>query len=550
MAQLNDFETDPITSEVVRNKLEGIANEMQSTLFRSSFSPIVKEGLDASASLFTIDGETLAQAIALPFHLATLIPIVKKIIEEFQLDQMANKDIYIMNDPYMGGTHLPDIALVMPIFSGGELIAFSAAMTHHQDVGGMSPGSVPTNATEIFQEGIRIPPLKYSDKGVINDTLLKLLKLNVRLPDSFEGDLNAQIAACEIGRRRISDLEVRYGAKVLKSIFLDLLNRSESMTRQAIMALPDGTHSYFDYLDNDGIDLDKSIKIEVSVRIMGDSAEINFSGTDQQVRGPFNLMPSGAYAAAYFAVHAMTDPSIPTNGGCFRPIKLVLPPKSIVNPEEPAPVNARTSTMKRVAGCIIGALGQFVPERAPADAAGEMLLLAFGGDRVDGTRYVVGELIASGSGASEGKDGVDVIETDGTNCMNLPVEALEMDVPIRVHKTELNTGSGGSGKFRGGLGLVREYEILHGTVVFTYRGERHNHPARGLMGGEPGGKAYSKIKRRDGKEIVIKSKTVETLKTGDQILVQTAGGGGYGCPTERPEHLQRNDIADRKTLDC
>ena len=549
MEQHNDFETDPITTEVVRNKLEGIANEMQSTLFRSSFSPIVKEGLDASASLFTIDGETLAQAIALPFHLATLIPIVKKIIEEFQLDQMADKDIYIMNDPYMGGTHLPDIALVMPIFSGGELIAFSAAMTHHQDVGGMSPGSVPTNATEIFQEGIRIPPLKYSDKGVINDTLLKILKLNVRLPDSFEGDLNAQIAACEIGRRRISDLEVRYSAKVLKNIFLDLLNRSESMTKQAIMALPDGTHAYFDYLDNDGIDLDTPIKIEVSVRVMGDSVEIDFSGTSQQVRGPFNLMPSGAYAAAYFAVHALTDPNIPTNGGCFRPIKLLLPEKSIVNPEEPAPVNARTSTMKRVAGCITGALGQFVPERAPADAAGEMLLLAFGGDRVDGSRYVVGELIASGSGASEGMDGVDVIETDGTNCMNLPVEALEMDVPIRVHKTELNTGSGGSGKFRGGLGLVREYEILHGTVIFTHRGERHSHPARGLMGGEPGGKAYSKIKRCDGKEIVIKSKIVETLRIGDRISVQTAGGGGYGRPADRPDYLKKNDVADRKTFD-
>ena len=549
MEQHNDFETDPITTEVVRNKLEGIANEMQSTLFRSSFSPIVKEGLDASASLFTIDGETLAQAIALPFHLATLIPIVKKIIEEFQLDQMADKDIYIMNDPYMGGTHLPDIALVMPIFSGGELIAFSAAMTHHQDVGGMSPGSVPTNATEIFQEGIRIPPLKYSDKGVINDTLLKILKLNVRLPASFEGDLNAQIAACEIGRRRISDLEVRYSAKVLKNIFLDLLNRSESMTRQAIMALPDGTHAYFDYLDNDGIDLDTPIKIEVSVRVMGDSVEIDFSGTSQQVRGPFNLMPSGAYAAAYFAVHALTDPNIPTNGGCFRPIKLLLPEKSIVNPEEPAPVNARTSTMKRVAGCITGALGQFVPGRAPADAAGEMLLLAFGGDRVDGSRYVVGELIASGSGASEGMDGVDVIETDGTNCMNLPVEALEMDVPIRVHKTELNTGSGGSGKFRGGLGLVREYEILHGTVIFTHRGERHSHPARGLMGGESGGKAYSKIQRYDGKEIVIKSKTVETLRIGDRISVQTAGGGGYGRPADRPDYLKKNDVADRKTFD-
>ena len=437
----------------------------------------------------------------------------------------------------------------MPIFSGGELIAFSAAMTHHQDVGGMSPGSVPTNATEIFQEGIRIPPLKYSDKGVINDTLLKILKLNVRLPDSFEGDLNAQIAACEIGRRRISDLEVRYSAKVLKNIFLDLLNRSESMTRQAIMALPDGTHAYFDYLDNDGIDLDRPIKIEVSVRVMGDSVEIDFSGTSQQVRGPFNLMPSGAYAAAYFAVHALTDPNIPTNGGCFRPIKLLLPEKSIVNPEEPAPVNARTSTMKRVAGCITGALGQFVPERAPADAAGEMLLLAFGGDRVDGSRYVVGELIASGSGASEGMDGVDVIETDGTNCMNLPVEALEMDVPIRVHKTELNTGSGGSGKFRGGLGLVREYEILHGTVIFTHRGERHSHPARGLMGGGPGGKAYSKIKRYDGKEIVIKSKIVETLRIGDRISVQTAGGGGYGRPADRPDYLKKNDVADRKTFD-
>jgi len=548
MAQLKKDKSDAITAEVVRNKLEGIANEMQSTLFRSSFSPIVKEGLDASASLFTIDGETLAQAIALPFHLATLIPMVRKIIEEFKLDEMDDGDIYIMNDPYMGGTHLPDIALVVPVFSGGKLIAFSAAMTHHQDIGGMSPGSVPTNATEIFQEGIRIPPLKYSSKGIINDTLLKLLKLNVRLPDSFQGDLNAQIAACEIGRRRLCDLENRYGVEALKNIFSDLLNRSELMTRQAIQALPDGSHSYVDYLDNDGIDLDTPIKIEVSVLVQGDSVHIDFSGTSQQVRGPFNLMPSGAYAAAYFAVHAMTDPSVPTNGGCFRPIKLMLPPKSIVNPEEPAPVNARTSTMKRVAGCITSALGQFLPDRAPADAAGEMLLLAFGGDRVDGSRYVVGELIASGSGASEGMDGVDVIETDGTNCMNLPVEALEMDVPIRVHKTELSTGSGGSGKFRGGLGIIREYEILHGTVVFTHRGERHSHPARGLMGGEPGGKAYSKIKRRDGKEIVIKSKTVETLEIGDQILVQTAGGGGYGCPTERPEHLQRNDIADRKTL--
>ena len=210
----------------------------------------------------------------------------------------------------------------------------------------------------------------------MNETLLKLLKLNVRLPDSFEGDLNAQLAACEIGRRRISDLESRYSVKVLKNIFSDLLNRSELMTRKAIRDLPDGKHSYFDFLDNDGIDLDTPIKIEVSVLVEDDSVHIDFQGTSGQVRGPFNLMPSGAYAAAYFAVHAMTDPDIPTNGGCFRPITLSLPPKSIINPEEPAPVNARTSTMKRVAGCITSALGQFVPDRAPADSAGEMLLLA------------------------------------------------------------------------------------------------------------------------------------------------------------------------------
>jgi N-methylhydantoinase B len=549
MDQDVEYKTDPITSEVVRNKLEGIANEMQSTLFRSSYSPIVKEGLDASASLFTIEGETLAQAIALPFHLATLIPMVRKVIEEFNLNQMIDGDIYIMNDPYHGGTHLPDIALIMPIFSGGELIAFSAAMTHHQDVGGMSPGSVPTNATEIFQEGIRIPPLKYSSGGIVNETLLKLLKLNVRLPDSFEGDLNAQLAACEIGRRRISDLDSRYSVKILKNIFSDLLNRSELMTRKAIRDLPDGKHSYFDFLDNDGIDLDTPIKIEVSVLVEDDSVHIDFQGTSGQVRGPFNLMPSGAYAAAYFAVHAMTDPDIPTNGGCFRPITLSLPPKSIINPEEPAPVNARTSTMKRVAGCITSALGQFVPDRAPADSAGEMLLLAFGGERVDGSRYVVGELIASGSGASEGMDGVDVIETDGTNCMNLPVEALEMDVPIRVHKTELRTGSGGAGKFRGGLGLVREYEILHGDVVFTHRGERHNYPAHGVLGGQSGGKAYSKIRRGNGTEEVIKSKVVDTLSQGDRIIVTTAGGGGYGAPELRLDSSIRNDIADRKIIE-
>ena len=541
---------DPITLEVVRNKLDGIANEMQSTLVRSSFSPIVKEGLDASASLFTLEGETLAQATAIPIHLATLIPVVRTMIRKFPVGTMREGDIYIMNDPYHGGTHLPDIALVMPIFSRGRPIAFSAAMTHHQDVGGMSPGSVPTNATEIYQEGIRIPPLKYRDGGEVNQTLIDLLTLNVRVPETFMGDLNAQVAACSIGARRVGELAERYGANHLPAIAEELLTRSERLARRAIDRIPDGRYHYVDWLDNDGVVLDVPVRIEVAVDIAGDRVLVDFEGTSPQVRGPFNCVPSGAYAGAYFAVLAMTDPSIPINGGCFRPVELRLPEGSLVNPREPAPVNSRTSTIKRIAGSIIGALRQARPEDAPADAAAALHVLAFGGAREDGSPYVVGELIASGSGASRGKDGVDVIETDASNCMNLPVEALEMDVPIRIHRSELRPDSGGRGEFRGGLGISREYEVLAGEVVFTHRGERHRRPAQGAASGGPGACAHSVIRRASGAEEIIPSKTMVRLQPGDRVEVNTAGGGGYGDPGARSADRLAADLAGGKVSEA
>ena len=539
--------SDPITLEVVRNKLDGIANEMQSTLVRSSFSPIVKEGLDASASLFTLEGETLAQATAIPIHLATLIPVVRTMLGKYPVRTMREGDVYIMNDPYRGGTHLPDIALVMPVFADGRPIALSAAMTHHQDVGGMAPGSVPPNATEIFQEGIRIPPLKYRDAGEINHTLVDLLCLNVRVPETFMGDLNAQVAACSIGARRVAELADRYGANRLPALTGELLARSERLVRRAVERLPDGRYPYVDWLDNDGVVLDDPVRVEVMVEIAGDRVTIDFEGTSPQVRGPFNCVPSGAYAGAYFAVLAMTDPSIPINGGCFRPIDLRLPEGSLVNPREPAPVNSRTSTIKRIAGTIIGALRRARPEGAPADAAAALHVLAFGGAREDGSRYVVGELIASGSGASRGRDGVDVIETDGSNCMNLPVEALEMDAPIRVRRSELRPDSGGRGAFRGGLGIRREYEVLAGEVVFTHRGERHRRPARGAGGGGPGACAHSVIRRAGGgPEEVIPSKTLVRLAPGDRVEVNTAGGGGYGDPGARSADLLAADLAGGK----
>jgi len=537
---------DPITLEVARNKLEGIAEEMQQTLLRSSFSPIVKEGLDASASLFTLTGETLAQACAIPVHLGTLIPVVATVLETFPVERMRPGDAYVMNDPYLGGTHLPDIAVIRPIFAGDRPVGLSATMTHHQDVGGMSPGSVPTNAIEIFQEGLRIPPLLLCSDGQMNETLVAMIRQNVRIPDTVIGDLNAQIASCNVGVRRVSELAASLGHNALPVLFETLLARSEIMTREALRKLPEGTYRYVDFNDNDGIDLDKRIRFEVAVTIHDGSFHCDFTGTADQVRGPFNCVPSGSLAAACFAIRAITDPAIPTNAGCFRPITLNLPKGSIVNPVEPAAVNARTATIKRITSTILGALRPVIPDRVSADASGEMAAIMFGGKRADGTTFVTGEMIAGGSGAGIADDGVDVIETDVTNCMNLSAEAMEMEAPIRVHRIALKQDSGGAGRQRGGLGIVKEYEVLHGEVRFTHRGERHFCASSGFDGGGQGGMAESEIRAVSGETTVIPSKLVTTLHKGDRVVVSTAGGGGYGKPVDRDRQAIVDDVRNGK----
>ena len=538
---------DPITLEVIRHRLDGIANEMESTLLKSSFSPIVKEGLDASASLFTTDGTTLAQACSVPIHLGTLIPAVARVLETFPLETMRAGDVYMLNDPYCGGTHLPDIAIVMPVMAGERVIALSATMTHHQDVGGMSAGSVPTNATEIYQEGLRIPPVRWAAAGDFDETLTAILRLNVRIPDTFMGDLNAQVAACTVGARRLSELAGSYGDNYLTTVFEALIDRSETMTRAALRQIPNGTYRCVDYLDNDGIDLEQRVRIEVAATVRDGTVHFDLTGTSPQLRGPFNCVPSGSLAAACYAIRALTDSDIPGNGGCFRPISLHLPEGSLVNPTPPAPVNARTATIKRITGCMIGAFAEVLPDRVPAFPGGELLVMAFGGRRSD-TRetYVVGELIAAGSGAGQGLDGVDVIETDATNCMNLPAEAMELEAPIRVNRVGLRADSGGAGQFRGGLGVIKEFEMLDGPVSFSHRGERHFAPAQGLHGGGPGAVAHSVIHRADGGDEEIPSKTVTTLNKGDRLVVETAGGGGFGRAAERPEERLREDVANGK----
>lgn len=537
---------DSITVEVVRNKLDGIANEMETTLLRSSFSAIVKEGMDASASLFTLSGETLAQALAVPIHLATLIPIIRKFLDTFPPETMKEGDIYTMNDPYLGGTHLPDIAIVMPVFYRGQPIALSATLTHHQDVGGLAPGSIPTNSTEIFQEGIRIPPLKFRDNGVINETLIALLRRNVRIPDTLLGDLYAQVAACTVGARRLNELAETYGNKHLAVIFEELLNRSESLTRAALHTIPDGVYRYVDFLDNDGIDLDKRIRIEVAVTIRDGEMICDFTGSNAQVRGPFNTPPSGPLAAACFAIRALTDATIPTNGGCFRPIRLILPRGTIVNPIEPAPVCSRTSTLKRIATSIMGAVRAVVPQKVTADCGSACVMLMFGGQTAQGQNYVMGETLVAGSGASFDSDGIDLIDTDATNSMNMPVEAIEMGFPLRVHQFGVRCDSGGVGKYRGGLGCVRSYEALDGPITFTHRGERHYCPARGYAGGLDGALARTVIIRADAREEVVPSKIVTILNKGDRLLIETAGGGGWGAVAERDPERTIADLRNRK----
>jgi len=541
---------DPVTLEVLRHRLDCIAEEMETTLLKSSCSPIVKEGLDASASLFTLNGVTLAQACAIPVHLGTLIPAVGEIIRTFPVEAMPPGDVYLLNDPYSGGTHLPDFAVLMPVFAGPRPIALAATMTHHQDVGGKTAGSVPTDATEIYQEGLRIPAVRWARGGTFDEALTRILRLNVRIPEIFLGDLHAQVAACRIAGVRLGETSAKLGTDALLAAFQLLLERSETMTREALRRLPRGTWRYVDYLDNDGIDLESRVRIEVAVTLPGDgSIKFDLSGTSPQVRGPVNCVPSGSLAAACFTVRAVTDPTIPNNGGCFRPISLALPPGSLVNPRPPAAVNARSATIKRITCSMLSALADAAPDRVPAPNAGELLVMAFGGERKSGTPFVPGELLSGGSGAGNGFDGVDAIETDATNCMNLPAEAMELEAPIRINRWCLKTDSGGPGTWRGGLGQIKEFEVLddvEGTLSFSHRGERHFVPAPGMRGGGAGACARSWIERRDGRKEMIPSKVVTRLAPGDRLVIETAGAGGYGDPAGRSAQAVKTDLADGK----
>jgi N-methylhydantoinase B len=538
---------DPITLEVVRNKLDNIADEMELTLLKSSHSTIVKEALDASAAIFDARGNQVAQASALPIHLGMIIPGVRRFVELFPPEEMDEGDVFILNDPFDGGTHLPDIVMAVPIMSAGQITGLAVAISHHQEMGGRSAGSTPMDASEIFQEGLRIPPLKLYDRGQANETFLAMLDRNVRIPETVRGDLDGQLSACRAGVRGVQSLCERYGADEIRTYMDELLDRAERMTRESIAEIPEGCYRFVDYLDHDGFALDRRIRIEVAITIAASEFIVDLTGSDPQVRGPINCVPASTLAAVYYVLKVLTDPSIPNNAGCYRPVRTILPEGSIVNARSPAAVNARAVVVRRIVDAMLGALAPALPDRVPAASSGHPLVCSIGGfDPDTGRAFVTSEVGTGGMGGRPGKDGVDCIQTDTSNAQNIPVEALELEFPLRVGYYRLRPDSGGPGEFRGGLGFEKSFEVLRGRVSISHRGERYHTAPWGLFGGEAGAMGRSRLVRADGTVEEFPSKAELSLMPGDTLEVWTTGGGGHGDPLARDPQRVAVDVLDEK----
>jgi N-methylhydantoinase B len=545
-SHIGNASVDPITLEVVRNRLDVIAQEMEGAIIRSAFSVVLKEGADCSCALFTIAGETMTQSVALPQHLGVLASTVKSILRTFPIDRMEEGDVYIMNDPYDGGTHLPDITVLSPVLWLGRPVSIVACMAHQSDLGGMTLGSLPPDATEVFQEGLVLPPVRLMRRGEFDQQILGILLKNVRLPNFVRADLGAQIAAVRTGSARFQTLCADYGEERVLTAIAALMDRAEVLTRARIADIPDGAYTFYDYLDNDGIVLDRKVKIQATITVSGSSVHVDFSGTDPQVAGAANAAFSHAACVAYYCIRCVTDPSLPNNAGCFRPISVSTPEGSVVNPRHPAAVNARTMTVCRMTDVIFGCLAQAVPQRIRAASSG-MQGVSFSGRRLSDQRaFVYLELFCGGMGARPTKDGIDYIETDITNMMNAPTEAVEMEFPLRIHSMRLKTDSGGAGQHSGGLGMEKVFEVLTGPIEVTHRGDRHFTRPWGLLGGKPAQSWSTLLRRTDGSQHKVPARQRFTMQSGDILECVTAGGGGYGEPMLRPVMQIVQDVLDRR----
>ena len=541
--------TDPVLLEIVKNALSTIAQEMGIAVVLSAFSTRIKERSDATSALFDGRGQLLAQSAAAPLsHLASLRPSLAELLKDFPAERMLDGDLFAMNDPYRGGIHANDIMIYRPVFLEHGLRFFSAALIHVADLGGIAAGGLPANATEVFHEGLILPPVQIAHAGRFDDNVMKIIAANSRLPDKVMGDIRAMIAATYVGGKRLGELADKYGVDLLTRTADEILNYSERRTRQEIEGMPSGSYSGEYWIDDDGVDFERSYRVQVTLTVSGSELTIDFTGTDEQARGPINASYSQATSGAMLAARAFLDPSIPMNDGCYRPLKLVLPEGSLVNPRMPAPCNARIVTNMAVAEAVTRALSQVYPEKAVAASSINHVYTLSGADRRPGKLWMYMENDFGGTGARADADGVDgagflVLAGSGGST---PVEALEQEHPVLFHRYGLRRDSGGAAKHRGGLGLERTLEVMEPCYV-TVRTDRAVNPPTGLLGGGDGLGHQWIVNAGTSKEKVLPSKaTGVPLEAGDTLTIRGSGGGGIGQAWERDPGLVLGDVIDGK----
>lgn len=545
----NNTKIDPITIEVLNNAFMSIAEEMGGILVRTAYSTNIKERKDCSCAIFNEKGETIAQAEHIPVHLGSMLGIVSEIKKKYPFESIKPGDMFVANDPYNGGgTHLPDISIAAPIFYGGKIVAFVANIAHHSDVGGRVPGSMSGDSTSIFQEGLRLPPVKIISEGKLVQEIMDIILLNCRTAFERTGDLMAQVAANTIGTERFSHIIDKYGEYTVLQGMEELLDYGERKMRAGIKNIPSGTYKFCDYMDDDGIDIGKPIKIQVEATVNGDNIHLDFTGSSKQVKGAINVVENALKATVYYAIKATIDPTLPPNGGFYRPISIYAPKGTIVNPVPPASCGARTDTCQRIADVVFGIMAQIFPEKVMAGCNSAVTTVIFSGnDERTGRFFVYPESLGGGFGARYNKDGLDGVHVHITNSSNLPIECMESEYPIMVDRYEIRNDSGGAGKYRGGLGYRRDYRILQDTS-FGSHGDRQKFPPWGLYGGKDGSTGRFVINPETEDEIVLKSgKSSEIeLKKGDILSAQTPGSGGFGDPFERDVNMVLEDVLNQK----
>jgi len=537
---------DIFTLEVVYSLMESIPAEMAEVLKRTSYHPIFNEVLDFSTALLNGRGEMIATSMGVTVHLGALELCARAIINHFGIDGLKPGDVLIHNNPFPGGTHLPDVDILIPIFYQGKLVSFAVARGHHGEIGGMHPGSFAGDTISIFQEGVRIPPTKLYDAGKLNEGVRDLLLANVRTPTFTWGDLQAQMAACRIGEKRMLEMFEKYGADTIHQAMEWSMDRSEKLMRQEIGKIPDGTYSFADYLDNDGIDKDKEIKIHVKITVKGTVITFNFSGSDPQVRGPANCVLGVTTSSTYCALLNLTDPTIPPNHGCYRPVTIIAPEGLVINAKFPSPVvSGNTETSLRIIDAITGALARVIPEKVTASDSGTATAHIAGGiDPRNGefyAWYLGSDPCAWGARAT--KDGFELAGGPriGGHVSEIPMEVFETRYPFRVKEYSLVPDSGGPGRFRGGLsGRVVISPIDHDCEIGGCN-DRAIIPPYGIFGGMPGLHGENRIIHKSGEVTEIDRAGGEIAHSGDIISFRAPGGGGYGDPLDRNlDHLQHD----------